>query len=625
MLWLLVLIATLSPGHGVKRKLSELRPHSTQSRSSSGVRAPKVGEEASEHTVVQSSSSSTLPTSFFQNSQVSEPRNSAQVLGDLFLSNKLSAKDTHDVAASSFLDGNEKVKKLAQAGAWGKHPKNLGRDLMRSLLKPCTTSHLFWYDIPVWDYELLEKVSVPFPFLLPHEILHNMVVKHGARKFLVDGGAFPELHSNLQRECQKLQLPLCDTVALGLHGDGVPYTKRDSMEVLSFNFLAHPTADRVPFTAISKRHLCRCGCKGQHTWTALLNVLKWSLLMLITGVVSRYLPNGELWVATPNRLQPGFKLACHALLLQCRGDWPFLITLFGVPYWGSDEICWRCKANKSTHPFTECNGNASWRQTRYRTGEFLANLVQAGRNVCPLLALPAFSLSCVVLDWLHIVDLGVGADVLGCMMWEAIATKGLLPGSTKAERLKSLWVSLKAWYAIHKPPSMLVYLTESMIRQPKQQPKLNVKGGECRYLIPFAAELTAGWVQKGLHFQMVHFLFARLSELQQIIGLAPYDAERATDTCRKFCTLYAELANEASEASTNLWQLKPKVHLLQEMIEYQSHMHGSPVHYWTYRDESWCGWWAKASKRRGGANTAPITANRLLTRFRAFVGLQDGA
>jgi hypothetical protein len=40
-------------------------------------------------------------------------------LGDLFLSNKLSAKDTHDIAASSFQDGNEKVKNWHRLGHGG--------------------------------------------------------------------------------------------------------------------------------------------------------------------------------------------------------------------------------------------------------------------------------------------------------------------------------------------------------------------------------------------------------------------------------------------------------------------------------------------------------------------------
>ncbi len=136
-------------------------------------------------------------------------------------------------------------------------------------------------------------------------------------------------------------------------------------------------------------------------------------------------------------------------------------------------------------------------------------LAQAGVNLCPLLALPCFTLSCVVLDWLHIVDLGVGADALGCMMWEAITIRDLLPGNTKAERLKSLWLSLKEWYKLHNPPSMLVDLTESMIKSKKQQPKLNCKGGECRYLIAWSAQFTETWSNNGEHCETVHALFQK--------------------------------------------------------------------------------------------------------------------
>ena len=75
--------------------------------------------------------------------------------------------------------------------------------------------------------------------------------------------------------------------------------------------------------------------------------------------------------------------------------------------------------------------------------EFLATLRAQGFDLNPLLSLPAFTTARVVLDWLHIVDLGVGADILGCFFWELITSAGVLVGNTKAERLSDLWQRLK--------------------------------------------------------------------------------------------------------------------------------------------------------------------------------------
>ena len=46
-------------------------------------------------------------------------------------------------------------------------------------------------------------------------------------------------------------------IALGLHGDGVAYTKNMAVEVFSWNFLAVPFAERPVFGLIEKRFLCK--------------------------------------------------------------------------------------------------------------------------------------------------------------------------------------------------------------------------------------------------------------------------------------------------------------------------------------------------------------------------------
>jgi hypothetical protein len=557
-----------------------------------------------------------------QKCEPSEFRSSKDVLADMFLSNKLSAKDISDLAVSNFKEGNQQLNAIAKAGAWGNAPKNLARDLMRQFLKGCVCPEPFFWNIPLWDVDTNSQVSVPFPFMLPHEVLHFLVEANGISNWAMDKALYPDIHKQVAEQCLKHGLDMANTIAIGIHGDGVPFTKRDSLELLSFNFLSHPTADRVPFTGISKKHLCQCGCKGFHTWHAILSVFKWSLLMLLAGRVSGFLPDNSLWVAERNRLLPTTKLCCHALLMQCRGDWPFLRTLFNFPSWSSNAICWLCQANRSTHPFTDPSLGAAWRNARYAAHEAL-RLLNCVRpmELCPLLALPAFTISCVVLDWLHVVDLGVGADVLGCFFWELIARPGLLQGATQACRVKTLFSVIKAWYKINKPASCLSDLTLTMIKGPKanSKPKLRCKGGECRYLIPFACEYSASFINIDRHWRMVHDMFALLFSLQKAVSDADYEAAAASSLCRRFCILYAALGAAAVAQNTpSLWQFKPKVHLLEEMVEYQSFQHGSPKHFWCYRDESWCGWWAKASKRRGGANLAASTALRLLTRFRAF-------
>lgn len=544
-----------------------------------------------------------------------------EVLGGMFLSNKLSALDVSSISKASYAEGNPLIKAIAKLGNWGKAPKNLARDVMRELLKGIEMPPLFYWKIPLWNPEKLCAEDVDLPFLLPHEMIHHLVNKYGTEKFLLQPtGPWHRLQSAF---CTQFAIDESICVAIGMHGDGVPFTKTDSLEMLSWNFLAHAKADRLPITAISKKHLCQCGCKGQHTWHAIFKVIHWSFLCLFSGVVCDSLPDSKPWSPefSQGRLASGFRLAVHGFLLQMRGDWPYLKALFSVPSWTSKQICWKCKAGNVGHevrPFTDTSAAAAWRRQRYAPGEFLQMLLTTGVRLCPLLGLPTFTMEMIVLDWLHVVDLGVGPDCLGNFFYECISS--LLPGNTQQQRVGVLWGALRRWYMDNKPPSRLDHLTLEMIKNKKSKPKLRCKGAEARYLIPFAAWFSNAYKDRSTHFATVAKLFHHLLQLQHFVGGSlPWCAAQCAEHCRRLCTLYAALQEEAREAGNYLlWHMKPKVHLLQEMIEYQAEVFGNPAEYWTYRDESWCGYWASCSRRRGGANSAARTTERFLNRYRAL-------
>ena len=323
------------------------------------------------------------------------------------------------------------------------------------------------------------------------------------------------------------------------------------------------------------------------------------------------------------------KLVGHAILLQCRGDWPFLKQLFSFPAYNEVRgMCWKCLASgrddSSPLSFKNTGLQAEWRANRLTERQFLNSLVAAGITINPLLSLPCFTLRCVVLDWLHVVDLGVAADLLGNLFFEVVSTaNGLCPGRSKDYRLDLLWAKLQAWYKESKPPSRLDNLTHEMIKKEHGKPKLRAKGAECRYLLPFGAELACEVTNHNpsQHNVTVAALFCKLLLLQRYISgeLVPFSSEKACELCRLVCVLYNALHEEmVAKIKPLLWDLKPKVHLLQELVEFQAKELGNPRHFWCYRDESWCGFWAKASKRRGGANSSDMTAERFLNRYRAL-------
>ena len=92
-----------------------------------------------------------------------------------------------------------------------------------------------------------------------------------------------------------------------------------------------------------------------------------------------------------------------------------------------------------------------------------------------------------MIDWLHTMDQGVLADIVGNVLWDALPLMG---ARSRAEQAKVLWAMVKAYYAEAKVPSKLDNLTEEMIKAPGKAPKQRGKAAQVRYLLPFAARLA---------------------------------------------------------------------------------------------------------------------------------------
>ena len=384
------------------------------------------------------------------------------------------------------------------------------------------------------------------------------------------------------------------------------------------NILSKPTGERVPVFAISKLYVCKCGCLGRCSWDAVFKVLNWSFRALLAGKHPEIDPAGQMLQDEFSKGLAGKDLGFHAFLMQFRGDWPFLKSLFSFPSWSSSAICWCCKADKGEHNYKNCGENASWRKLRVSAEEFFRLLRAMGLTPSPLFEAPGMRLAFVLLDWLHVVDLGVLQDLLGCLFMEAILHG--LDGRNKEIRLKKLWDLIKEYYEITKPPCRLDMLTEEMFHTAKKSPKLKAKGAETRHLLPFGALFAKQMANKHQtqHWQAVASVFHFMLECAKCIATVPFEFVHLRDCSRKLCVQWGALEDEAISKGLLIWVRKPKFHLFQELREFQAEEFGSPESFWTYRDESWCGHMATAAKRRGGQKHASTGPERLLSRFRAM-------
>lgn len=546
-----------------------------------------------------------------------KPETVGQVIGEMFLSNKLGGPDVARLARGALQSEAKDVERLAAVGGSGSNPKNLARDILRLLLKGSPIPPLFWHPIRVWDPIEQKQETVKMPFNLPHKVLSAMGPALTGK--IIQDGMSPEYRQVFQEACAKLGLNASNTVSLGLHGDGVPFSKKDSIELLSFNFLGEPMGDRVPFAGISKMYACKCGCLGRDTFDDMLEVFVWSLRALLVQAHPSVDPAGKP-LSDPQMIKvAGQPLGCpRAILVQVRGDWPFLKQLFSIPVWNNFCVCWRCFADKDANSYKDGSANAQWRKRRKQFDHFLVELRKKGIAVSPLFSAPGFEIFMIVLDWLHIVDLGIAQDLIGSLFAELI--RGALCPGTKDQCLKALWGKLLQFYKTHKTPSRLDMLKEEMFERNGKAPKLKAKGGETRHLIPFAASVSAEVAQQtnDPYWHTIAAVFDRLFDCCKIIDGRPFDSAALATASRELCVLWTALEENAEQRNKKLWPKKPKVHLFQELCEYQAETLGTPELFWTYRDESWCGHMAVASKRRGGLKHAQTVPERLLERYRAM-------
>ena len=313
------------------------------------------------------------------------------------------------------------------------------------------------------------------PVLLPHELLDVLVTP-------ADVSSLAELPASLEDRkrdlCNQLGLDHTTFIALGLHGDGVPHQKRKTIEVFSWNFVAHPHGQRYLFAALEKDFCCDCGCGGRHSLEALMEIFAWSMRQLMAGrwPLARHdkTPFGK--GDEQRQAKQGTPFVARAGLFQLRGDWAYYKQLFAFPSWSSHSICWLCGANTTDAPYWDFSSQAQWRKRRYSKGQFWETLKQNGGTVCCLFHLPGVSLDSVMIDVLHALDLGVTQHALGNILWEYLVRPGFIPGRTQADRCKSLWGKLKVHYGILKTPNRIQALTLEMISRQGRAPNCAPRG-----------------------------------------------------------------------------------------------------------------------------------------------------
>ena len=478
---------------------------------------------------------------------------------------------------------------------------------------------MYWAPVPLVDPKTNSVSGVDIPFLLPHEWLAAI----WSDEFLNIDPCMAHLQAVRASVCASLKLDPNEYAPLGLHGDGVPHTKNKSIECLSWNVCGVDGCERVLFSCIEKQFCCNCGCSGRHTLNAMLDVFCWSARCMVAGRFPTSRHDGAAWAKSD---KDRLKLNGHApraVLVQVRGDWSWYKQVFNFPSWANKSICWRCEANTGECDWTDTSAGALWRRRRLTDRAFFQRQRAQGVDPSPVFSLPGFRLEMVCVDVLHALDLGVTQDVIANILWVYQAT--CLGGGRAEQRVQAIWRELREQYKLFRTTSQLQGLTLPMIKRDGDAPKMRTKGAETRGRVPFAVSVALKMHEKlnTAQTKTIAACISHLMDFYMLMSVTPYRPELGRDACRKLCVLYKALREDELRRNKNsvFRRMNPKIHMFQELAEYQTAVLGNPCGFWNYQDEDFVGWLAKLAATKGGAKAAATTTLSVLQRYRSRCAL----
>lgn len=385
-------------------------------------------------------------------------------------------------------------------------------------------------------------------------------------------------------------------LAVGIWGDAAPFNRdrSKSLEMISMNFQGIGELSlRIPLVAIPK-DFC---LKNQKTYDQLMELLAWSFEHLILGEhpKARHDKTRFRKSDTSRKKMAGQQLQ-RACVCEVRGDWCFYKHQLRLPGWRDKAgCCWKC--NMTTDRLGECSSQAAWKKPDHRLThhDVMAGILAKNQSISPLFAIPFLTVDNIKIDWLHCMDLGVAADYLGSL-FSLLLT--VLPGASQTERCNALFTKIREYYARTGSESKLPKLVPTMIKKDKAPfPKLRAKAGEVRDLILFAKEAADELLGDSVEHASVKACSHALWECYECLRVQTFNTKKFQDACQRFALLYIGVHEFSKAHDLKRWPLKPKFHLFLELGFSTS---SSPVKTWTYRDESFGGFVAGVSGRRGG-------------------------
>ncbi len=539
-------------------------------------------------------------------------RSYASVLLDGSLSGPKWAKVLQDLEATSV--GLDEL--FAKAPLGVKNLKNIQRNILTYFGKKQGQWPAFYSArIPFWDPRAEAVTHEDVPILLPHLVVEKLAKTMGEEAIRDCSGLDAHGLRELRRMQDQLQIAE-GVVPLGLWGDSVPFTwdKKGSLQIIALSLPGQEGvwADfRCVLSVWPKAFTC------EDTIPEVLKVLAWSFQHCAAGHHPTSRHTGEPFHSKKDKelissaLQA---LPARSLLMELRADWSYLKEAFGVPQWNEAAgACFLCGATPATMSHT--GPEACWRTQRLDHMSFISRQLRQGVRPSIIWDCPGLQTTNIRIDWLHTMDLGVTKSFAGGFVSYIVTLRLLGP---REARFKLLNDELQMFYTGHPlgltAPSRLDNMNSRMLqRKNGGAPQLFGRAAQIRGLVPWLVVLA----EKYLGRRGTDLVLKEAAETLQLLY-----SNLSSDAHLDNASLSQKMANllkTLAEVRPQHFGLRPKVHFMQELLEYSAPgSKGSSA--WTYRDEDFGGYIVRLAHAEGGPMRPAAMAQRTLRRFLALEG-----
>ena len=450
--------------------------------------------------------------------------------------------------------------------------------------------------IPLWDAERNCQVMRDLAVFPPHESLDALVPpgKEGEWTSFDHSqqGFREELRSWGDRLGLSRDAMSGHWMCVSIWGDSAPYTKRDSLFLLTLRVLNGQHRRRIWGAALSKRQLCDCGCHGRHTFDALFEIFAWSMKALLVGKW----PNADhmgrpFQVGDWRRDKANTLLRFRAAMIAKCGDWSWHKQVLGMRGWGQHHNCWLCQSRLGDRDFTT---SAAWRATPATMSAFVSSSYTGGQFLSALFSAPGFTLNYIKPDFMHTCCLGILQYCLGNVLWEVFVCVGgtFTKWKDACATIMNMIGAVATHLGVEKPFTTLVV---TMLRpSTSKKPRMRLKAAEGRNLLPIVTRMlqTFSLAANEREQLRLHCCQALCRCYLELKTWGEGSSRRLEVAARQHLILYTQLGNLGGPGSL-FWHLYPKHHLFVHVTQSET----NPALLWNYSDEDEIGRAAKQAQR----------------------------